>query len=215
MMKSIPPKAAEAPHAVIASGRGVSRARGAAAASAVLLLATLLAGCWPDASAVTASPPPAKDPNVIQVSADQMHQLNIVPVEPYPFRVQKQAIGQIAFNEDASTVVTTPFSGRVIRVLAKIGEQVKKGDPLFEIDSPEIVQAQTDLIAALHGQEKSKAQVALTQRTFDRQTGLLKDKATSMREVDAARNDLAAAESDLATAQGTLMAARNRLRGAV
>ena len=40
----------------------------------------------------------------------------------------------------------------------------------------------------------------------------MKDKATSMREVDQARNDHAAAESDLATAQGTLNAARNRLR---
>ena len=42
-----------------------------------------------------------------------MHQLGIAQVEPYPFRVQKFAIGQIAFNEDASTAVLTPFSGRV------------------------------------------------------------------------------------------------------
>src|SRR5438270_4140811 len=95
--------------------------RGPSALTVILLVAGVLAGCWPDASPVPMPPAAAKDPNVIQVSADQMHQLNIVPVEPYPFRVQKQAIGQIAFNEDASTVVTTPFSGRVIRVLAKIG----------------------------------------------------------------------------------------------
>ena len=41
----------------------------------------------------------------VRVTADQMHQLSIAPVEPYPFRVQKFAIGQIAFNEDTSTVV--------------------------------------------------------------------------------------------------------------
>ena len=153
-----------------------------------------------------------KNPNVVRVGLDQLHQLNIVPVVTDQFRIQKPAIGQIAFNEDASTVVLTPFSGRVTRLIAKIGDDVKRGDPLFEIDSPEVVQAQTDLIAALHGLEKSKAQLALAQRTLDRQTGLLKDKATSMREVDQARNDHAAAESDLATAQGTLNAARNRLR---
>jgi cobalt-zinc-cadmium efflux system membrane fusion protein len=212
MMKSIPAKAAEAPHAATGSGRGVSRARGAAAASAVLLLATLLAGCWPDAVAVTASPPPAKDPNVIQVSADQMHQLNIVPVEPYPFRVQKQAIGQIAFNEDASTVVTTPFSGRVIRVLAKIGEQVKKGDPLFEIDSPEVVQAQTDLIAALHGRDKAQSALKIAERQLDRNNRLIVNKAISQRDADVASNDFASAQSDFKTAEGTLTAARNRLR---
>ena len=156
--------------------------------------------------------PDKKNPDNVRVGAEQLHQLDIVPVKTAEFRVQKLAIGQIAFNEDASTVVLTPFSGRVTRLIAKVGDDVKRGDALFEIDSPEVVQAQTDLIAALHGITKAKAQVALAKRTLDRQTGLLADKATSMREVDQARNDFAAAESDLATAQGTLTAARNRLR---
>jgi membrane fusion protein, heavy metal efflux system len=157
-------------------------------------------------------PAKEKSPDLVRVGADQLHQLAIVPVVTDQFRIQKMAIGQIAFNEDASTIVLTPFSGRVTRLIAKVGDDVKRGDPLFEIDSPEVVQAQTDLIAALHGLEKSKSQLSLAQRTLDRQTGLLKDKATSMREVDSARNDFAAAESDLATAQGTLTAARNKLR---
>jgi cobalt-zinc-cadmium efflux system membrane fusion protein len=157
-------------------------------------------------------PAKEKSPDLVRVGADQVHQLAVVPVVTDQFRIQKMAIGQIAFNEDASTIVLTPFSGRVTRLIARIGDDVKRGDPLFEIDSPEVVQAQTDLIAALHGLEKSKSALALAQRTLDRQTGLLKDKATSMREVDSARNDFAAAESDLATAQGTLTAARNKLR---
>jgi membrane fusion protein, heavy metal efflux system len=156
-------------------------------------------------------PAKEKSPDLVRVGADQVHQLAIVPVVTDQFRIQKMAIGQIAFNEDASTIVLTPFSGRVTRLIAKVGDDVKRGDPLFEIDSPEVVQAQTDLIAALHGLEKSKSALALAQRILDRQTGLLKDKATSMREVDSARNDFAAAESDLATAQGTLSAARNKL----
>jgi cobalt-zinc-cadmium efflux system membrane fusion protein len=153
-----------------------------------------------------------KSPDVVRVNADQLHQLGIVPVVIDQFRIQKPAIGQIAFNEDASTVVLTPFSGRVTRLIAKIGDDVKRGDALFEIDSPEVVQAQTDLIAALHGLEKSKSQLALAKRVLDRQTSLMADKATAMREVDQARNDYAIAESDLATAQGSLAAARNRLR---
>jgi membrane fusion protein, heavy metal efflux system len=153
-----------------------------------------------------------KDPNAVRVTVDQMRQLAVIPVVTDQFRIQKPAIGQIAFNEDASTVVLTPFTGRVTRLLAKIGDDVKRGDPLFEIDSPEVVTAQTDLIAALHGVEKAKSQLALAKRVLDRQTGLLADKATAMREVDQARNDYAVAESDVATAQGSLTAARNRLR---
>jgi len=191
--------------------RAPSPGDGAGGICAALILGALLGGCWPSASAVTPVQP-TKDPNIVQVSADQMHQLNVVTVDVYPFRQQKLAIGQIAFNDDASTVVQTPFSGRVTRVLAKIGDDVKRGDPLFEIDSPEVVQAQTDLIAALHGLDKAKSQLVAAQRQAERQSRLIKDKATSQREADQAMNDEAAAQSDLKTAEGTLTFARNRLR---
>lgn len=181
-----------------------------AAAGTLLLAAPRLVAS--DGKIAAAPQTPRKDPDSVRVGADQMHQLAIVAIVTDRIRVQKQAIGQIVFNEDASTIVLTPFSGRVTRVIARIGDDVKRGDPLFEIDSPEVVQAQTDLIAALHAQEKAKSQVALAKRTLDRQTSLLAEKATAMREVDQARNDYAIAESDLATAQGTAAAARNRLR---
>jgi membrane fusion protein, heavy metal efflux system len=89
---------------------------------------------------------------------------------------------------------------------------VKRGDPLFEIDSPEVVQAQTDLIAAVQGVEKARAAMVLARTTLDRQVSLLSGRATAQREVDQARSEYAAAESDYATAQGTLTAARNRMR---
>jgi cobalt-zinc-cadmium efflux system membrane fusion protein len=177
----------------------------------VLLLALLQVGPMLGAS-VAAAAPTAKSSETVRVSAEQLHQLDIVKVELCAFPVQKQAIGQIAFNEDASTVVLTPFSGRVTRLLAKVGDAVKRGDALFEIDSPEVVQAQTELIAAVHGVEKAKSQQAFAKRVLDRLERLLADKATAQREVDEARNNHAAAESDLMTAQGSLTAARNRLR---
>ena len=117
--------------------------------------------------------------------------------------MQKPAIGQIAFNEDASTVVLTPFSGRVTRLIAKIGDEVKRGDPLFEIDSPEVVQAQTDLIAAVQALEKAKSQLALAKRVLDRQTGLLADKATvAARGRSGAHRLTRSAESDLRDRRG-------------
>jgi cobalt-zinc-cadmium efflux system membrane fusion protein len=153
-----------------------------------------------------------KGQSSVRITNEQQHQVTLVPAEMSRFQLVKSAIGQIAFNEDASTVVLAPFSGRVTRLIARIGDEVKAGDPLFEIDSPEVVQAQTDLIAALQGLEKAKSQHALARRTLDRQTGLLGEKATSQREVDQARNDFTVAETDLGTAQGTLAAARNKLR---
>jgi membrane fusion protein, heavy metal efflux system len=183
-----------------------------ALALTALVLAWLQIGCWNFASAQPATVGPENSADTVRVTPDQMHQLSIVKVMPYPFRLQKPAIGQIAFNEDASTVVLTPFSGRVTRVIGKLGDDVKRGDPLFEIDSPEVVQAQTDLIAASQGHQKSRSQLALAKRVLDRLNNLLAGHAVSQREVDQAQTEFAAAEFDLKTAEGTLTSARNRLR---
>jgi membrane fusion protein, heavy metal efflux system len=180
-------------------------------AGTALLLALLAAACWPFSSK-QADTQPSKSGDSIRITKEQTRQLNIVVVETYQFRLQKPAIGQIAFNEDASTVVLSPFSGRVTRLIAKIGDDVKRGDALFEIDSPEVVQAQTDLIAAVQALGKAKSQVALAKRVLERQASLLADRATAQREFDSAQNDYSLAQSDLTTAEGTLTAARNRLR---
>jgi membrane fusion protein, heavy metal efflux system len=189
---------------------GARLSRHGLAASALLLAALLPAVA--DLASAQAPQAASQKGNTVRITADQMHQLEIAKVEATVFRAEKQAIGQIAFNEDASTLVLTPFSGRVTRLIAKIGDAVKRGDPLFEIDSPEVVQAQTDLIAAVQGRDKSRSQLALAKRTFDRQAGLFAAKATSQRELEQANTDHTAAETDVRTAEGVLNAARNRLR---
>jgi membrane fusion protein, heavy metal efflux system len=189
-----------------------TRAHAPLLAATLLALALLALVISPRGSTSAQAPAAAVNRDTIRITADQLHQLQVVPVELSAFRIEKQAIGQIAFNEDASTVVLTPFSGRVTRLIAKIGDNVRRGDALFEIDSPEVVQAQTDLIAAVQALDKSKSQLALAKRTLDRQTGLYAANATSQRELEQARTDHVAAETDLKTAEGVLGAARNRLR---
>jgi membrane fusion protein, heavy metal efflux system len=148
----------------------------------------------------------------IKLPETQIRGLMIEPVQKIRFRMQKQAVGQLAFNEDTSTVVLTPFAGRVTKIHGKIGDNVAANAPLFEIDSPEVVQMQTDLIAALNAVEKARSQLALTKRVLDRQTSLVAERAAAMRELDQAGADYAAAESDLRTAEGNVAAARNKLR---
>jgi membrane fusion protein, heavy metal efflux system len=103
-----------------------------------------------------------KGTDYVRVVTDQMHQLEIVKVETHAFRVQRSAIGQIAFNDDASTMILSPFSGRVVRLIAKVGDLVKSGDPLLEIDSPDQVSPQNDFIAAQTARNKAKSLLGLT-----------------------------------------------------
>ena len=141
-----------------------------------------------------------------------MHQLQVVKVEPYAFRAQRSAIGQIAFNEDASTIVLTPFSGRVTRLIAKIGDQVKRGDPLLEIDSPEQVPPQNDFIAAETARNKARSQLNLARIVEKRVRDLYDGKAAPFKDLQQAEAQLAAAENDMRSTDTAFEAARIRLR---
>ena len=148
----------------------------------------------------------------VRVVADQMHQLEIVKVQPFAFRVQRSAIGHIAFNEDATTNVLAPFSGRVIRLVASLGSQVKRGDPLLEIDSLEQVAPQNEFIAAQAARNKARSQFNLAQIVEKRVRDLHEGKAAPFKELQQAEAQLAAAESDVRSTDTALEAVRIRLR---
>jgi cobalt-zinc-cadmium efflux system membrane fusion protein len=153
-----------------------------------------------------------KGPDFLRVVPDQLHQLQIAKVNGYAFRSQTSAIGQIGYNEDASTIVLTPFSGRVTRLIAKLGDQVKQGDPLLEIDSPEQFVQQNDFIAAQAAKRKAISQHSLAQILESRIRGLHEGKAAPSKDLQQAEAQLAAAESDLRSADTAFEAARVRLK---
>jgi len=155
---------------------------------------------------------PMKGADFLRVVPDQMHQLQIVKVRTYAFRAQTSAIGQIGYNEDASTVVLTPFSGRVTRLIAKPGDQVKRGDPLLEIDSPEQFAQQNDFIAAQAAKRKAGSQHNMAQIAERRVRDLHEGKAAPSKDLQQAEAQLAAAENDLRSADTAFEAARARLR---
>ena len=176
----------------------------------LLLLAPLFGGTLMASFAMAEGS--MKGADFLRVVPDQMHQLQIVKVRTYAFRAQTSAIGQIGYNEDASTVVLTPFSGRVTRLIARLGDQVKRGDPLLEIDSPEQFVQQNDFIAAQAAKRKAGSQHNLAQILENRVRGLHEGKAAPFKDVQQAEAQLAAAENDVRSADTAFEAARLRLR---
>jgi len=174
------------------------------------LLAPLFGGALTASFAVAEGP--MKGADFLRVVPDQLHQLQIVKVGTYAFRAQTSAVGQIGYNEDASTVVLTPFSGRVTRLIARLGDQVKRGDPLLEIDSPEQFVQQNDFIAAQATKRKASSQHNLAQILETRVRGLHEGKAAPSKDLQQAEAQLAAAENDLRSADTAFEAARVRLR---
>src|SRR5208282_2023362 len=94
--------------------------------------------------------------------------------------------------------VFTPYQGRIIANFASVGDDVTKGQTLFTIDSPDLLQAESTLIAAAGVLE-------LTSRNLARLQELYKSRAVSQRDLDQGT-------SDQQTAEGNLRAGRDAVR---
>jgi membrane fusion protein, heavy metal efflux system len=128
----------------------------------------------------------------------QLDAVKVEPAEERDFPIEKEAIGSIDFNEELSVQVFTPYQGRIISSFASVGDDVKKGQTLFTIDSPDLLQAESTLIAAAGVQD-------LNSKNLARLRDLFTTRAVSQRDVEQAT-------SDEQTAEGNLRAARDAVR---
>jgi cobalt-zinc-cadmium efflux system membrane fusion protein len=140
----------------------------------------------------------AVDADSVTLTAEQAKAVKVAPVGEHDFVPQHQTEGFIGFNEDRSVPVLSPWQGRIARVLAKAGDDVKQGDVLFTIDSPDLVAAESSLIAAA-------GVLQLSTRTLERARAMFESQSI-------AQKDLDQATSDQQTAQANLEAARAAVR---
>ncbi len=145
-------------------------------------------------------------------SETQWASLRLAPVRQVSFRDERATDGKIAINEDTTTPVYSPFSGRVTRLIAKPGDVVEPGAPLFAIDASEYVQGQNDLVTAVAGVEKAKSRLVLAQTSEKRQRELLAIRGGALKDLEQAQSDLVGAQGDMRAAEIALAASRNRLR---
>lgn len=135
------------------------------------------------------------DPNNVELADSQTESIDVATVAEREFPLQRDAVGSIDFNEDLTTQVFPPYQGRIVKLFAKLGDNVSTGQMLFTIESPDLIQADSTLIAAA-------GVLDLTTRALERAQELYKVQGI-------AEKDLQQAVSDQQTAEGALRAARN------
>ncbi len=118
------------------------------------------------------SPVPAKDEmgmDYVAVYADEAKQaadqgatVSISPVVAQNMNVQTttvvrrdlereiRTVGYLEYDQERMVTVTTKYSGWIEKVYVNyLGEPVRKGQPLFDIYSPELLQTEQDLLSAI------------------------------------------------------------------
>ena len=128
----------------------------------------------------------------LDLSASQLNSIKIEPVGSYEFPVEKEAVGNIDFDGDLSVQVFPAFQGTILNTFGELGARVQKDQPLYTIKSPDLIQAESNLIGAA-------ATFELTNKELARVQGL----------GGIAEREKEQATSDQQTAEGALKAARD------
>lgn len=138
--------------------------------------------------------------------------LTIEPVNAKSFRAEYVTEGKVAVDEDRSTPVFSPYAGRVTKLLAKPGESVTQGQPLFTIEAADTVQAQNDYIAAMTSQNKAKSALELADIQYRRAKDLYEGRAIPLKDYQQAEATQVQAQNDMRSSVTALEAASNKLR---
>jgi membrane fusion protein, heavy metal efflux system len=144
----------------------------------------------PEASSVTVSN--------VTLTAAQRQNVRLYTVAPAKFRKTIETTGVVDFDNDQATSVLAPFGGPVSRLLVSPGDQVKAGDPLAEVDSP-------DFASAISAYRKALATAQTTRRLADMDKDLLQHNGVAQREEEQAQTDAVNAEADRDAALQTLV----------
>ncbi|MCC8972655.1 efflux RND transporter periplasmic adaptor subunit [Bradyrhizobium brasilense] len=144
-------------------------------------------------------------------SAAEWASLTFQTVSEHTFRSELVTEGKIGIDEDRSTPVYSPYTGRVTRLMVRPGDAVVKGQPLFVIEAADTVQAQNDYIAAMTGLNKAQSALDLAQIQEKRAKDLSEGKAIPLKDYQQAQAALVQAQNDARSAQTLLEAAQNKL----
>ena len=170
------------------------------------LVAVLLAGCGSDdkprPAAATAAqaaqqPAPARDPMLVELKPEMARQIELRPVQPAQVSETMSLPGRIELDERRLARIGSSVNGRIVEVLANIGDPAAPGMPLARISSPELSQVQRDFLRA-------HSTVKLNEKAVERAKALLASDVIGFAEVQRR-------EAELAVAQAEWKAARDQL----
>ncbi len=178
------------PEPIPPSGSGKRIGIVSAFALVILFGAIFMLGVWPRLHAGKAIADIRKDnrPNVV-----------VVPAQRAMANVELALPGTLSPIQEALIFART--NGYVKRWLVDIGAQVKQGQLLAEIETPEI---DRELKQALANQQQVKANMELARSTAERWKAVLKENAVSPQEVDEKVSAFKARQADYAASQASV-----------
>lgn len=156
--------------------------------------------CNPQAPPASATGDAAIESKTVRLRSPDLEAtagIETVTAKPTQAAASIECTAQIAFHGDRVADVRAIVPGVVRRVRAELGASVKKGAPLFELESTHVGQIQGTLATARQRVSTAKANLA-------RQQELVASSIGSTRNLELAQQELAAAQAEAKAAEATL-----------
>ncbi|NTX09404.1 efflux RND transporter periplasmic adaptor subunit [Myxococcus sp. CA056] len=141
------------------------------------------------------------DESHVHIAPEMLRDLRVTtaPASARPGGESVTALGELMFSEDAYAEVASPISARVGTVFVTTGQEVKEGEKLAELRSPELGKARAAL-------QSAKARAASARQTAERKRALAAERIVAQKDVQAADVDAAGADAEVAAALAELAA---------
>ena len=120
--------------------------------------------------------------------------------------------GKIEANPNLMSRVALPLAGRVSSVLVKLGDSVKRGDPILTIEAPDADAAVSSYLQGQAAINQAKANLNKAQADNDRAQDLFSHNAIAKKDVLTTENALAQTQAALDTANANLEQFDRKLR---
>jgi cobalt-zinc-cadmium efflux system membrane fusion protein len=142
----------------------------------------------------------------------QWESFKLMTVQSMTFQTELVTDGVIANNDDTTTPVFSPYSGRISKLIAKLGDVVKKGAPLMMVETSDFIQARNNLIAAVAAFDAARGQLEVAQTAEQHQHDLYLENSAVLKGWQQSQSSLAVAQNTFDTDQSVLSAARDQVR---
>lgn len=170
---------------------------------ALLASALMLAACG-QGYKPAATPPAAEraqaktaDPMLVELTPEMAKRFRVEPATISELSVEQKVAGRIEANERLTMRIGSSVTGRVMQVLAEVGDRVKAGQPLATLSSPELTNAQLAYLRALSASK-------LAERAVERAQALIAADVIGSAELQKREVELSVARAELRAAHDQL-----------
>ncbi len=180
----------------------------------ILLAAAAPVACGGRAATPVETPPAAsaRDAVVLPPDSPMLAQIRRAPVAVQNLPTDEMVTaGKVEANPNRVSKVVLPVTGRVVSVLVKTGDAVKKDQPLLTMQSPDADAAMSAFLSAKAAEGQADVALGKAKADADRASDLFEHNAVAKKDVQAAGSALAQAEAALEQARASREQSMRRL----